>query len=386
MPSLVQLTAPGRGAVATLLIEGPGARDAVAAHFRASGGRPLAAYPADRPVFGRFGPDPGEEVVVHAASDDAVEVHCHGGHAAVARLSEILVAAGCRKLDWRAWARRHHEDPITAEASIALADARTERTATILLDQYHGALRRAVDRIRELLGEGDLTAARRQIKALLDRGSLGRHLASPWQVVLAGPPNAGKSSLINALVGYQRAIVHAAPGTTRDAVTAATAMEGWAVELCDTAGFRSGELPVEQAGIALARERLAAADLAILVFDAGRPWSETDAALLRLRSDALVVHNKCDLPPDTTAARPAGLETSALYGDGIEALVAAIARRLVPAPPPPGAAVPFTAEQIDALRAAEAAMVRGEPPVAEALLSCFFTRRQEESITRGNAR
>lgn len=368
MPSLIQLTPPGRGAVATLLVEGPGARDAVSAHFRAAGGRALALCRADRPVFGRFGPGPGEEVVVHAASEESVEIHCHGGYAALARLSEILVGSGCRKVDWREWARRHHEDPITAEARIALADARTERTAAILLDQYHGALRQAIERIRQLLGERKLTEAQNELATLLDRAPLGRHLADPWQVVLAGPPNVGKSSLINALVGYQRAIVHPTPGTTRDVVTAVTAMEGWPVELSDTAGLRSGEQPVEQAGIALAREKLAAADLAILVFDAGQAWSEAEDALLNLRPDAVVVHSKCDLPHNT-AARPAGLETSAVRGDGIEELVTTIAHRLVPAPPPAGAAVPFTEEQVDALRAAEAAVARGELSAAEAVLA-----------------
>ena len=109
-----------------------------------------------------------------------------------------------------------------------------------------------------------------QIAILLARADLGRHLVRPWSVVLAGPVNVGKSSLINALAGYGRSIVHHAPGTTRDAVTAATAIDGWPVELCDTAGLRPAATPVERAGIERAQERLAQADLAVLVFDRER--------------------------------------------------------------------------------------------------------------------
>ena len=89
---------------------------------------------------------------------------------------------------------------------------------------------------------------------------LGLHLARPWQVVVAGPPNVGKSSLINALAGYPRAIVHWAPGTTRDAVTVETVLDGWPVELCDTAGLRTAGDAVERAGIELARRKMAQAE------------------------------------------------------------------------------------------------------------------------------
>ncbi|NUQ62577.1 MAG: 50S ribosome-binding GTPase [Pirellulales bacterium] len=365
---VVQLTPPGRGAVATLLVEGPGARDIVSAHFRAASGRALASYPPGRPVFGRFGPEPGEEVVVRAASEESVEVHGHGGHAAVARLTEILAEADCRQVDWRDWARDHHKDPITADAHIALAEARTELAAAILLDQYHGALRRAIDAIRALLETDQAAEAQHALETLLARAPLGLHLTTPWQVVLAGPPNVGKSSLINALVGYRRALVHPMPGTTRDVVTAATAVEGWPVELSDTAGLRAGGSAVEEAGIALAKERLAAADLAILVFDASHPWSERDRMLAETRPDALVVHNKWDLADGAGAERPPGLRTSAIRGDGIDELVAAIAHRLVPDPPSADAAVPFTASHVEALRFAAAALVQGGSSAAKLAL------------------
>jgi tRNA modification GTPase len=343
---VIHLTPPGRGAVATLRVEGRGAVEAVQRHFRARSGRPLATYPADRLVVGHFGADRGEEVVLRRYGDDAVELHCHGGRAAVAMIEETLVAAGCQLLAWRDWVADHYPDAITAAALTALANARTERTAAILLDQYHGALPRALSDIQQALDRGDRSAARRQIDTLSARVDLGRHLVEPWQVVLAGRVNVGKSSLINALAGYDRSIVHPTPGTTRDAVTLVTAIDGWPVELCDTAGLRDGGDAIERAGIERARERLAQADLVILICDRSQIWSREDQALVDQWPAALVVHNKCDLPP-APGDRPPGLLTSAVQGDGIEDLLAAVAGRLVSTPPPAGAAVPFTAAQIE---------------------------------------
>ena len=346
---VIQLTPPGRGAIATLRVDGAKAVEAVQTRFHARRGRPLSACPVDRLVVGHFGHERGEEVVVRRCADGAVELNCHGGLAAAAMIEDTLAAAGCQRTPWRRWAVDAHHDPIAAAALQALAEARTERTAAILLDQYQGALRRALDDIRRAIRDGDAVFAQRQIETLRSRESLGRHLVRPWRVVLAGPVNVGKSSLINALVGFGRSIVHDSPGTTRDAVTAATAIDGWPVELCDTAGLRDCRVRVnthptddgvERAGMERARERLAEADLVVLVFDRSVPWSDDDPALRDEWPDALLVDNKCDLPL-ATGKRPRGVTTSALRGQGIAKLLAAISRRLVPDPPPPGAAVPF---------------------------------------------
>jgi len=367
---IVQLTPPGRGAVATLLVHGPRATEAVGAHFRGLGGRALESYPPDRLVFGHFdfGSRSREEVVVRRHGPEEVEVHCHGGHAAVAALGKALIDQGGQAVRWQDWAVEHYRDPIAAQASVALAGARTERTALVLLDQFHGALRQAIDAVRQSLDRQDVASAAGQLERLLARAETGRHLVEPWRVVLAGLPNVGKSSLINALVGYQRAIVHPAPGTTRDVVSAITAVDGWPVELSDTAGLRSGGGELERAGITLAKQKLAAADLVVLVFDLSRPWSAADAALVESRTDAMVVHNKRDLPVGPARARPEGLWTSALYGEGVDALVRAIAERLVPHPPPAGAAVPFTAEQVDRLESAAAATSRKDAACAAEIL------------------
>jgi tRNA modification GTPase len=346
---VVQLTPPGRGAVACLLVEGPGASDMVQTLVQTRSGRPLADFPEDNLIVAHFNDENGEEIVLRRRSVHSVELHCHGGYAAAAMIEETLRQLGCRVVAWQQWISDSQTDPISAAALVSLADAPTRRTAGILLDQYHGALGRAFDAIEQDIKEKNFVAARSRVESLTAHISLGSHLTKPWRVVVAGPPNAGKSSLINAMVGFQRSIVHHAPGTTRDAVTAATAMDGWPVELCDTAGLHAGAQGIEKAGVELARQRISDADLVILVFDLTSNWSASDQALADSFPNALRVHNKVDLQY-ANDNRPKGLYTSAQSGVGIDELIIKIANLLVPIPPPPGAAVPFTLEQIERIR------------------------------------
>ncbi|NOY40789.1 MAG: GTP-binding protein, partial [Planctomycetes bacterium] len=224
----------------------------------------------------------GEDLVVCRRDPSTVEVHCHGGSASIAQVVAHLTAAGCEPTDWRRWLADQTEDLLVCEAHAALADASTLRTATILLDQYHGALRREVTAIRQVLSSGAVDNGREKLCGLLRYAELGQHLTQPWRVVIAGLPNVGKSSLINALVGYQRAIVFDQPGTTRDVVSASTAIEGWPVKLSDTAGLHPTSDELESAGIALAHDQLAEADLVVWVLDAETVESQTAASLDKL--------------------------------------------------------------------------------------------------------
>ncbi|MEQ8789283.1 MAG: GTPase [Pirellulaceae bacterium] len=378
---VVLLTPAGRGAVASLLIEGPRACGALADCFAPVSGRAADALPIDRIVFGVWSAPPaaGEEVVVARRGPQRIEVHCHGGDAVSQAVLASLVERGCRR---RVWAEAvasvdHHladssaSDRLVVEARLALAEAATETVAAILLDQWRGALRREVDSLRRLLVENEtsVAAVADRLDVLLQAGRLGVRLTQPFRVVLAGRPNVGKSSLVNALLGYARAIVFDQPGTTRDVVTAHTAIEGWPVELSDTAGLRAGAEAVESLGIERARRRIAEADLVVAVLDASQPLVDDDRALLTEVDDALIVYNKCDLGACfADEYRPEGRRISALTGEGVEHLLQDIARRLVPAPPTAGHGVPFTARQIELLRDARDALLQENREQVQQLL------------------
>jgi tRNA modification GTPase len=352
------LTPVGRGAVAVVAVEGPRATDLVDLFFLAANKKQLGEQRIGQILFGRWHGEAGEELIVCRLAEDRVEVHCHGGLIASTAIVDALKAQGCVVQQVNDWIEQHEEDPIAAEARIALKAARTERTAAILLDQYRGALRREITEIARLIDsreEQNRRQAAQKVARLLDRTSLGKHLTVPWMVAIAGPPNVGKSSLINALVGYDRAIVFNEPGTTRDIVTAQTAFDGWPVQLADTAGLRLAQDPLEAAGVEKAEELLAAADLILLVFDGTRQRSEEDLALAARFPNALTVYNKMDLVAASDRhALPDQLWTSAIERIGLNELQSAIVARLVPNPPDREEAVPFTPAQIETLRALKA--------------------------------
>jgi len=380
-PLLVSvLTPPARGAVATVALVGPQAAEVADRLFHASGRWNLAGSPQGRVLFGRWGSAQGEEVVACRVAPQCVEIHCHGGIAASAVLVRSLEEQGATAVTWEQLLRQSPAAAaivpglgaaacaIQIQATEALAACTTRQAAKILLTQQRGALVTAVQAVLDHLAAGDVDAAQMAIEALLAHASLGLHLTQPWQVVLAGQPNVGKSSLLNRLLGYARAIVTDRPGTTRDTVAEATALDGWPVTLVDTAGLREADDPLEAAGVALTRQEAEQADLVVLVFDASQPWLPADQQLVDTFPDALVVHNKRDLLNAAHASsRPAGLHVSALTGQGIEALAAAIAARLVPTPPADDAAVPFTAGQVTHLEAALRHLHHNVPAAQEEL-------------------
>ena len=129
------------------------------------------------------------------------------------------------------------------------------------------------------------------------RGQVGVRLTTGWRVVIAGRPNVGKSRLLNALAGYQRAIVDPTPGTTRDLVTALTAFDGWPVELVDTAGVRETDDAIERSGIDRTLRQTETADLVLKVLDRSEPLQVDDRTLMSGPGPALLVAGKADLPP-----------------------------------------------------------------------------------------
>jgi tRNA modification GTPase len=355
------LTPEGRGAVAVVRVWGPNALEVVDTVFRPRRAISLARTAHGRLRLGRIGEGIGDEVVavIVERNPPEVEIQCHGGPAPLAMVVDALEAAGAERRQPVAWVRHASRSAVAAEAEVDLARAPTVRSAEILLDQYHGALEQEIACLLPQLSSEPETALR-GLDILLRRSDLGLRLISGWTIVLAGRPNVGKSRLLNTLAGYQRAIVDPTPGTTRDVVTIRTAVDGWPVEIADTAGLRESDDAIEAEGIALARERQRAADLVVRVLDRSMPLMESDLAWAASGDRNLAVANKCDLPAAWQVGRGV-LEISAERGDGIDDLIAAIGQRLVPEAPPPGAGVPFRPRHVRRLQGARSALASGDP-------------------------
>ena len=334
-------TAPGRGGVAVVRVSGPDAW-AIAAKVT---GRALAADDAGRFFRARFADvDDGLMLVFRGprsyTGEDAVELQGHGGSVAPRRVLEACLAAGARLAQRGEFTLRAflngRLDLSEAEAVIDLVDARTTRAAADAFARLGGALSRpferlyadAIDlssRLEHALDfdEGELptsfaeettarlAALRQRTERLIATAREGRLLREWALVVLAGAPNAGKSSLMNALLGTDRAIVADTAGTTRDSIEEGLQIGNWLVRLTDTAGLRVASDAVEAEGVERAEALIAKADL-VVALDCDIPG-------------ALRVHAKCDLDSHKGLN---GLDVSAKTGEGLDTLKAAIAERL----------------------------------------------------------
>lgn len=341
------LTPPGRGALAVVGVAGPGACKLADGLFRPRGGRPLAERPAGSITVGIWQSFPGaagEELVVVRPAVDRLEIHCHGGTAAADAVLGGLEAAGAVRQSWPEWLAAIGSDAIAIEARQALAVAAGPRAARILGRQLAGALAAEFDRIAGLAAASRAEAVARLLRA----GRVGVRLVAPWRVVVAGPVNAGKSSLVNALAGHARSIVSPAAGTTRDLVTTRLVLGGWEVDLVDTAGDREDSCsasPTEQAGIARAAQAAAEADLVLRLVPAGSPPPKPGP-------QEIVVITKADLMPAGSFSEATAV-TSALTGLGVVELEARIVAFLVPEdtaePDLLAGPVPFTSRQMEEL-------------------------------------
>jgi tRNA modification GTPase len=354
-------TAPGRGAVAVIRISGPAAGEAL----RALAGR----LPRPRRASMRRLAGPGGETLDEALAlwfpapgsytgEDVAELHLHGGPAVVAGVTRALTALGLRLAEPGEFTRRAFEagrlDLDQAEGVADLIDAETEAQARQAVAQLEGALGRRYGHWRGAVAEAlaqleaavdfpdeevpadvaaragpviDALAA--DLEAALAGARRGEGIREGYRIALIGAPNAGKSRLLNALLGRDAAIVTATPGTTRDVIEAPMVLAGYKAILADMAGLRETADAIETEGVRRARDWATSADLRLWVVDAGASdgvWREAEA--LAVAGDVLVL-NKSDLAPggDALEARAAaaerGLETlalSAATGEGVEAL------------------------------------------------------------------
>ena len=244
---------------------------------------------------------PGEGVVVCLVGDDRLEIHCHGGRAAARRILDDLQQLGCHPTTnalWLATDRLHQRGYFAQAAWEALPLASTSQVAAALLVQSRGAMDRQWAWIAEAIDRTSRLEALEKIDSVRCWLPWSLQWLRPCRIALAGLPNAGKSSLLNAFAGFTRSIVHDTPGTTRDLISQRIALAGWPLELIDTAGLRQSSDEIESLGIAAARRILEEVDFVWLLSAADQPWtSDHEAWMEMLGERCWVVRTKCDLEP-----------------------------------------------------------------------------------------
>lgn len=348
---VAQATAPGEGAIAIIRMSGPEARAIASKIF---------STPLDRSHVVRYGKimDSQGEVVDHALAvamkaprtytgEDIVELHCHGGSLISRRVLEVCLTAGARAAEpgeftFRAF-MNGKIDLAQAEAVQSMIAAQSTAAASSAKNQLEGAVSKKVEELQEQLfgiaaileawvdfpEEGiefgtledvakKLATITLSIEAFSATFHDGKILQEGLALCLVGAPNVGKSSLMNALLKKERAIVTPLAGTTRDILEEPLRLGDLTVRLLDTAGLRETTEIVEQEGIKRSKAAIDEADIILHILDATRP---EETLLSTLPPDkTLIIWNKCDLRPDFTAP----LAISALEGTGLEDLKKAI--------------------------------------------------------------
>ncbi|MGH7984686.1 MAG: tRNA uridine-5-carboxymethylaminomethyl(34) synthesis GTPase MnmE [Candidatus Binataceae bacterium] len=342
-------TPPGKGAVAIIRLSGPRALAIAHALWHPLSPSGLRARELR---LGEIRDPIGETLIDRAmcvtmpaphslTGEDVAELHCHGGVYLVRRVLALALDLGARMAEPGEFSRRAYLNGrlglTEAEAIADLVAARSESALRQALRQMHGALAVRVDRMRE-----QVIAIRAHLEAAIDfsdedlklpsgneiadqigrlledlaplhdsfvRGRLNREGA---RAAIIGKPNAGKSSILNLLLGAERAIVTPIAGTTRDVIEDSVNLGPYTLVLLDTAGMRESTDQIERLGIERARESSRAADLLIAVFDSSRPFETDDAEVIGLcrGRPGLALLNKCDLAPrlDARELRALGLD------------------------------------------------------------------------------
>lgn len=329
---VTRMTAEGPGAIAVLRVWGESAVDIVDRVFRPRSGRKRLAESAPGEIrLGWFG---GDEVVALLIEDYVtgrieVEIQGHGSELLIDSLVRLLESHGVERASRDTFLEAHGVRKLERLAMAKLGQATTPQAAAVLYRQVRGSMRNVLSSISADLQRGELDKAIADLDNLLTSAKFGTRLAGGFRVALAGPPNVGKSTLINALAGYERAVVSPIPGTTRDAVDVSIVLEGWPIVLTDTAGLRDSTTdPLEAEGIKIARTEHRRADVILRLTECGQ------ARIEMVSNDHVIdVSTKSDLarPEDVESARLSSVVISARTGEGLDSLVERLVGDLAPA-------------------------------------------------------
>ena len=364
-------TAPAPAGIAVIRVSGPGAREVLARSFRSF--KDPAANPRTMIYGSLIAPENGEEIERGLAvfmpgpasytGEDVVEFQVHGSPLLARRLLRTLFALGVHPAEPGEFTKRAFLngklDLLQAEAVCDVINAQGEHALRAAREQLAGRLSGIVDHVAEPLRDtlaelearidfpeediepaeiagcaGTLHGCRDRIAALLRSYEYGRHLKEGFRVLLWGPPNAGKSTLLNLLLREERAIVSEFAGTTRDILEERASIGGYTFVFCDCAGIQESDNPVERIGIERAAQRLDWADLVLWIADSADPVQGWRLLAPRLGQAQRVwlVMNKSDLcaeplhrdPAPAAVALERSFSLSALRGDGLAALEAAL--------------------------------------------------------------
>lgn len=322
------VTPLAEGGIGVIQVTGPSALKIVNNIFKSKKIENLELSQSNRLYYGYIYDENNnqiDEVIVNIyrksncfVTDDLAEINCHGGIYIVKRILDLLVSYGAQRVDWREVAPKlvgleinqaTSLDLIQNEALSELVQAKTRLGAKVLLDQYMGALTQSLSTIVKQIEdvehfickqgintnltkiESCISLVLTSIEILLNTFEFGKAITIPGNIVLIGRPNVGKSTLINKLLGEDRALVHDKPGTTRDPVSELISIKGIPFNLIDTAGIRQSNNAIEKKGIELTNTLIFNADIVVLMIDSSVPLESADFDILNFISTNLNIKN-----------------------------------------------------------------------------------------------